>query len=187
MRFEEQVKVPVSLDEAWAFLWQAQRVAACLPGCTAVEEVEPGQRYRAQFADAIGPYKANFDLAIVVQEARPRERIRLQASGQDKRLGASQQVTLDVALRAVAPNVTVLDVTADVQILGKIAALGQFAIKRKAKDVVQQFARNVAAELEGADPLPPAPPPIGGGELPASATSASSSPLSPYGGEGAGG
>lgn len=148
MHFEEQVEVPVSLATAWAFLWQAQRVAACLPGCTAVEEVEPGQRYKAQFADAIGPYKASFDLDVMVQESRPRERIRLRASGQDKRLGASQQVTLDVALRGVAPEVTALDVTADVQILGKIAALGQFAIKRKAKAVVQEFARNVAAELQ---------------------------------------
>jgi carbon monoxide dehydrogenase subunit G len=148
MRFEEQVRVPVSVAEAWDFLWQTQRVAACLPGCTGVVEVEPGQRYSAQFVDAIGPYKASFDLDVVVQEARPRERIRLQASGQDKRLGASQQVTLDVALRGVAPQATVLDVTADVQILGKIAALGQFAIKRKAKDVVQQFTRNVAAELQ---------------------------------------
>ena len=114
----------------------------------AVEEIEPGQAYRARFADAIGPYKANFDMDIIVQEARPQELIVLQASGQDKRLGASQQVTMQVALRGVAPQVTVLDVTADVQILGKIAALGQFAIKRKAKDVVERFARNVEQELQ---------------------------------------
>ena len=62
-------------------LWQTRRVAACLPGCTAVEEIEPGQRYKAQFADAIGPYKAKFDLDVVVQESTPQERIRLQASG----------------------------------------------------------------------------------------------------------
>ena len=166
MRFEEQLKVPVSQTEAWDFLWQTRRVAACLPGCTAVEEIEPGRRYKAQFADSIGPYKAQFDLDVTVQEARPQECIRLQASGQDKRLGASQQVGLEVALRGEAPRVTVLDVTADVQILGKIAALGQFAIKRKARDVVQQFARNVAAELEGGDPLPQPPPSVGGGGHP---------------------
>ena len=43
MRFEEQVKVPVSQAEAWDFLWQTRRVAACLPGCTSVEEVVPGR------------------------------------------------------------------------------------------------------------------------------------------------
>ncbi len=155
MRFEEQLTVPVAPAAAWDFLWQTRRVAACLPGCTAVEEIEPGRRYKARFADAIGPYKAQFDLDVTVQETRPPERIRLQASGQDKRLGASQQVTLEVALRELAPQLTALDVTADVQILGKIAALGQFAIKRKARDVVQQFARNVAAELQAEAPSPP--------------------------------
>src|SRR5436853_2294958 len=88
VRFEEQVQVPVSVAAAWDFLWQTQRVAACLPGCTAVEEITPHERYRARFTDAIGPYKAQFDLDVTVQEARPRELIRLQASGQDKRLGA---------------------------------------------------------------------------------------------------
>jgi carbon monoxide dehydrogenase subunit G len=72
VRFEEQVTVPVALAAAWDFLWQTQRVAACLPGCTGVAEVEAGHRYKARFADAIGPYKASFDLDVVVQEATPR-------------------------------------------------------------------------------------------------------------------
>ena len=148
MRLEEQVQIPLSVAEAWDFLWQTQRLAACLPGCIAVEEVAPGQRYRAQFADAIGPYKAHFHLDVAVQEARPQELIRVLASGQDKRLGASQQVVMTLALRPLGARETLLDVTADVHVLGKIATLGQFAIKRKAKEVLQRFAQNIAAELQ---------------------------------------
>jgi uncharacterized protein len=148
MRFEELVKVPVSVPEAWDFLWQVKRVAACLPGCRDVVEIEPGKTYKAQFQDSIGPYKANFDLDIVVQETRPQELISLTASGQDKRLGASQQVTMTVRLRPAGEQATILDVAADVVILGKIATLGQFAIKRKAKDTVEKFTRNISAELQ---------------------------------------
>ena len=148
MRFEEHVDVPVSVAEAWDFLWQAERLAACLPGCTHVEEVEAGKTYRAAFQDAIGPYKVHFDLDIAVQEARPQHLVRLLATGQDKRLGTSQRVEMDVALRPVSHHQTALEVTADVQILGKVATLGQFAIKRKAKDVVQRFAQNIQAELQ---------------------------------------
>jgi carbon monoxide dehydrogenase subunit G len=99
-------------------------------------------------ADSIGPFKAQFNLDITVQETRPQELIRVRASGEDKRLGTSQQMDVTIALSPLGPRETMLDVTADVQILGKIATLGQFAIKRKAKDVVQQFARNIAAELQ---------------------------------------
>lgn len=147
MRFEERVEVPVAVDEAWAFLWQTKRLAACLPGCTEVVEVSPGERYTARFEDRIGPYRAQFDLDIQVQEVRPREFIRIFATGQDKRLGASQRLTMDVSLQPLNAQETALDVTADVEILGKVATLGQFAIKRKARDVVQQFARNVRAAL----------------------------------------
>ncbi len=148
MRFEELVEVPVSVPEAWDFLWQIERVAGCLPGCKRVEEIEPGKTYKARLEDAIGPYKVGFDMDIAVQETRPQEMISLVASGQDKRLGASQQVTMTLRLRPAAERATILDVTADVVVLGKIATLGQFAIKRKAKDTVQKFARNISAELQ---------------------------------------
>jgi carbon monoxide dehydrogenase subunit G len=55
VHFEEQLRVPVSVADAWDFLWQTERVAACLPGCTGVEVVEAGKTYRAQFEDRIGP------------------------------------------------------------------------------------------------------------------------------------
>ena len=148
MRFEELVTVPVGVPEAWDFLWQVKRVAACLPGCRDVEEIEPGKTYKAQLQDSIGPYKVSFALDIVVQETRPQELISLTASGQDKRLGASQQVTMTVRLRPAGEQATILDVAADVVILGKLATLGQFAIKRKAKETVQKFARNISTELQ---------------------------------------
>ena len=47
MRFEERVQVPVGVDDAWAFLWQTERLAACLPGCTEAVEVSAGERYTA--------------------------------------------------------------------------------------------------------------------------------------------
>ena len=139
--------MPVSVDEAWAFLWQTERLAACLPGCTEAVEVSPGERYVARFEDRIGPYRAQFDLDIQVQEVGRASSSGSFATGQDKHLGASQRLTMDVSLQPVTAQETALDITADVEILGKVATLGQFAVKRKARDVVQQFARNIRAAL----------------------------------------
>jgi carbon monoxide dehydrogenase subunit G len=156
MHFQEQVRVEVPRAVAWDFLWQTERLAACLPGCTGVEVVQPDLAYRVQFEDHIGPYRVHFDLQAVVQEALPGERVRLFCSGEDRRLGAAQRVTLDVTLRALEPSATQIDVSAEVEVLGRLAALGQFAIKRKAKDVVRQFAANIQAAL--------APSQVGGAE-----------------------
>lgn len=147
MRFEERIRADASPAEAWAFLWQTKRLAACLPGCVGVEEVAPGTRYAVQFEDRVGPYKVHFDLDIAVEEVREGSQIRLRGTGQDKTLGASQQLTLAVTLEPVGARLTDLVVVADVEVLGKIAALGQFVIKRKAKEVVTRFAQNIQREL----------------------------------------
>jgi carbon monoxide dehydrogenase subunit G len=148
MRFEERIRVPVNVPAAWDFLWQIDRVAACLPGCKSVREIVPNQTYRARMEDAIGPFRASIDLDVAIQERRPQELIRLTASGEDPRTGTAQRIAMAVQLRPDGPTASVLDVVADVEITGKLASLGQFAIKRKAKDIVQRFTRNLAAALQ---------------------------------------
>lgn len=147
MHFEEEIHVPVPGTQAWAFLWQPERVAACLPGCTSVVETEPRRTYALQFEDHIGPYRVHFDLTALVEEVVEGESIQLSCSGEDRRLGASQHVLLQVRLQPESATSTLLLVVADVELIGKIATLGQFAVKRKVRDVVKQFAANLQAEL----------------------------------------
>lgn len=147
MHFQEEIRVPVPVRDAWEFLWQVERLAACLPGCKGVEELEPQKRYKAQVEDRVGPFGVHFDLDVVVEASEPESRVRLSATGQDRRLGASQKLALDVRLEEAGPSETVLNVTADVEILGKVATLGQFVVKRKVKEVIGRFTENVRAQL----------------------------------------
>ena len=147
MHFEERVRTNASQARAWDFLWQAKRLAGCLPGCTGVDEIAPGKKYKVQFEDRLGPYKVHFDMEIEVEETRVGEYVRLRGTGHDKALGASQQLTLAVTLQRLGDHETDLLVVADVEVLGKVATLGQFVIKRKAKDIVTRFAQNIDIEL----------------------------------------
>jgi carbon monoxide dehydrogenase subunit G len=152
MHFSEQIEVPLPVDAAWSFVWQVDQTAACLPGCVGVTEIEAGHLYRARIEDRVGPYKIGFDLDVVIEEAEPPNRIRLTASGVDKTLGATQRIAMTVELHEVEPSRTRLDVEADVEVLGKIAALGQFVVKRKAQEIVRKFAQNLEEALQRAAP-----------------------------------
>jgi carbon monoxide dehydrogenase subunit G len=96
----------------------------------------------------VGPFRVHFDLDVVVEASEPKEHVRLVATGQDRRLGASQRVALDVRLKGAGPQETILNVNADVEILGKIATLGQFVVKRKVKEIVSRFTENVRMQLQ---------------------------------------
>jgi carbon monoxide dehydrogenase subunit G len=158
VHFSEQIEVPVAAGDVWSFVWQVERMAACLPGCVGVAEVEADRRYMARIEDHVGPYGVGFDLDVVIEEVDPPNRIRLSATGSDKRLGA-QRIAMIVEIHQLGPMQTRLDVEADLEVLGKVAALGQFVIKRKARDVVKQFAQNLETALR------PAPPPLAVGPM----------------------
>jgi carbon monoxide dehydrogenase subunit G len=147
VHFSEKIEVPASLADAWAFIWDAPRLAACLPGCVGVDEVEAGKLYKARFEDHVGPYKLHFDMDIDVKESVPAEHVRIFASGRDAKMGVTQRVDLTVNLSEAGDDGTALAVEADVEVLGKVATLGQFVVKRKAQEVVKQFTRNIEAEL----------------------------------------
>lgn len=162
MRFEERLTVPATPSEAWELLWDTRRLAGCIGSCREVREEAPGERYRALFEDSVGPYKLRFDMQVVVLEARPPEHVRLRATGKDARLGVTQNLTLDVNLTPAGDDQkgqagqtgqtaqTGIDIVAEVEILGKVATLGQFVIKRKVKAVIDEFATNISRELGAA-------------------------------------
>ena len=148
MHFERQVEVKTDIAKVWEFLWEVERLARCLPGCEEVREVEPQQKYEVVVVERIGPFKARFEMDVEVLERETERKVRILALGKDKKLGASTRAELEVHLQGTDSGGTVLNIVAEIQVVGKIASLGQVAIKRKAQDVIDQFAQVLAAELE---------------------------------------
>ena len=148
MHFEQRIEVKVDVPKVWEFLWDVERLARCLPGCQDVKEIEPRQKYEVVVEERIGPFKARFEMDVTVVEMDKERRVRLLAVGKDKKLGASTRTELDVKLEALASGGTALEIVAEIQVVGRIASLGQVPIKRKAQDVIQRFAQAIGAELE---------------------------------------
>lgn len=150
MEFIRQVTVPVPPERVWDFLWDIERVAACIPGARDARTIEPHKRYEAVVGERIGPFKVTFPLQIDVLEAEAPKRLRASAAGKDNSLGSSLKMLLDLTLSDAPGGGTVLDLRTDVTVLGKLAALGHSMIKRKADDVTTQFAASLRTALGGA-------------------------------------
>ncbi len=147
MRFERQLQVEASRQEVWDLLWNVPRVVACVPGCEAAEEIEPYQRYRAMVEEKVGPFRVTIPLDIEVLENTAPERLVAKASGRDGRVQSHVKVDLDVTLIEVQPQVTALQLHADVSVFGKLGTLGHSVIVRKGDTIVGQFAAALQAEL----------------------------------------
>ena len=148
MRFDQQIEVNADVDEVWELLWDIPRLTGCVPGCEGAEEVVPGKEYRVVVTERVGPFKARFEMKVDVIEMKHRQSVHLRVEGDDKKLKASNRTDLVVKLEKGSQGGTIMQIGADIMVMGKIANLGQPIIKRKAQDVLTKFAQGLARELQ---------------------------------------
>jgi uncharacterized protein len=148
LQFQKEVAIEAPREKVWKFIWDVDRFIACVPGCKEAKTLEEGKKYSAIMVERVGPFKVEFPTTIEVLERDELSHIKAQASGADNKIGSRMKIDLDVHL-SEQDNKTVVRFVAGVDILGKLAALGHGIIKRKADQVLDEFAQAVKAKLEG--------------------------------------
>ena len=148
MEFAKEVEILAPREKVWNFIWDVDRFIACVPGCKEAKTIEAGKLYAATMVEKVGPFRVEFPTTIEVLEREELTHIKAQASGADNKIGSRMKLSLDVKLQDQNEK-TVLSFVAGVDILGKLAALGHGIIKRKADQVLDEFAQAVKKQLEG--------------------------------------
>jgi carbon monoxide dehydrogenase subunit G len=148
LRFEREIEILNSREKVWRFLWDVDRFIACVPGCKDAQTVEAGKHYTAIMTEKVGPFRVEFPMRIDVLESQELSYIKAQATGNDSKVGSRMKVDLEVRL-ADNGDKTSLSLIVAVDILGKLATLGHSIIKRKADQVMDEFARALKQKLEG--------------------------------------
>jgi carbon monoxide dehydrogenase subunit G len=149
LRFEKEVNILAPKEKVWNFIWDVDRFIACVPGCKEAKTLEAGKLYSATMVEKVGPFRVEFPTTIEVLEREELRRIKARASGADNKIGSRMKLDLDVNLQGEGDHTT-LGFIANVDILGKLAALGHGIIKRKADQVLDEFAQAVKTRMEGA-------------------------------------
>ena len=146
MKFTHTAMVAAPKDEVWTRLMDIPAAARCVPG---VASVRPSgkDRYLGTLAVQIGPVRLvlDGDFAIVARdEAAGTASIR--ADAKDSRVGGAIRATLDVAL-AEREAETQLRIGTDLTVMGRLGEFGQASIKRKADQLIQDFAECLARQV----------------------------------------
>ena len=149
MRFEKEIEIRSSREKVWQFLWDVDRFITCLPGCKEAAAVEAGKTYTATMVEKVGPFRVEFPMRIEVLESQELSSIKAQAAGSDNRVASRLKVELEVRLKEEGEK-TLLWLGLSADILGKLATLGHSIIKRKAEQVMEEFAQSIKTRLEGA-------------------------------------
>jgi hypothetical protein len=124
------------------------KAAACIPG---IKDVTPdGEgRYQATLQARVGPMGMNLSGTITVlsQDADAGEAHFL-VEANDRRVGGGVKTDMTMKLAAQSPNGTELEIVSDTTFMGRLGELGQPIIRRKARNTLEEFSRNLSKLLE---------------------------------------
>ncbi|HEU0235816.1 MAG TPA: SRPBCC family protein [Candidatus Limnocylindrales bacterium] len=149
MILDQQVVIPVPADRAWEFLMDIPAVSRCVPGVESIEQVDD-DTYNGALKVKVGPIGVTLKGTVTVAErdrAAYRSRMTVQAS--DKRLNSAVSAQAVMTLVPRSETETEMRIHTESSILGKLGEFGQAVMRKKADQIIAEFARNMARELGG--------------------------------------
>jgi len=148
LKLEIRSIVPASRAATWALVMDIPRAAGCIPGI--IDVIPDGEgRYQATLQARVGPMGMNLNGTITVlsHDADSGEAHFL-VEANDRRVGGGVKTDMTMRLTAKSPDETELEIVSDTTFLGRLGELGQPIIRRKARNTLEEFSRNLSKLLE---------------------------------------
>jgi carbon monoxide dehydrogenase subunit G len=146
IEISEKMQVDVPLETAWAFVTDARRVAACMPGAEIVEEIDERTyvgKAKVKLGAITTAYKGQVVFAQIDAAARS---MRIEGEGRETG-GGTAKGSLDVKVSESAEGGTELTFDVRVDITGKVMQMGRGMIKGVSAQLFKQFSANAKAQL----------------------------------------
>lgn len=148
MILDQKVIVPAPPDRVWEFVMDVPAVAGCVPGVESVEQVNDDE-YAGALKVRVGPISVRLEGKVTVVERNAEERrAQMKVEAVDRRIKGAVNATSTMQLAALDDGTTELAVHTDASILGKLGEFGQAIMRRKADQIMKEFATNMSTRIQ---------------------------------------
>lgn len=148
LEFDRSLDLPVSADQAWAFLKEIDKVAACLPGASITEKLDD-THYRGAVSVRLGPVSMSFAGTIEVVEMDGATRtLKLAGKGADKGGASVAEMALTASVTPTGAAASRLSGQSAVTVNGKAAAMGARLMGSVSEQLIKDFFATLVTRLE---------------------------------------
>lgn len=148
LKTEETFQLQAPADRVWSYLIDPRQVVACLPGAE-LTSVQDESTFLGKVKVKVGPVVAAYSGKVVITERDDAGRVvRMVGEGRESAGGGSAKVSITSTVVPLEGGRSEVRVTADLDIVGKLAQFGRGMIESVNKQMFRQFAECVRATLE---------------------------------------
>ena len=147
-RIEESFELRAPVDAAWQYFADPYQVVHCLPGAE-LTEVKDEATYLGRVKVKVGPVTAAYDGEVtIISRDDAAHVVSMVGEGRERTGSGSAKMTMTSRLTPLSATLTQVQVTADVDIVGKAAQFGRGMIESVNKQLFKQFTACVRGTLE---------------------------------------
>lgn len=147
MLIEEKFSVKAPIEKVWNLLLDAPLLASCVPGCEGVEVLDQNT-YLTSVKAKVGPISARFKIRLTINEKDPPHRLVTTGKGEDSGMASSLLSKNEIRLQSLSEGETEIYYRSDVSVLGTLGKFGEGIMRKKAKEVGEQFAQALKSKIE---------------------------------------
>lgn len=147
MIVDQKATIPAPVDDVWAFVNDIPAVSRCVPGVEEFSKIDD-DTFEGALKVRVGPIGVRLQGKIVVTE-RDQENLTsaMNVSATEKRINSTVSAKATMRLVPISERETELNIHTEASILGKLGEFGQAVMKRKADQMVAEFAKNATKEI----------------------------------------
>ena len=148
IKTEETFQLKAPADRVWSYLIDPRNVVTCLPGAE-LTSVQDESTFLGKVKVKVGPVVAAYSGKVVITERDDSARIvKMTGEGRESAGSGSAKVAIVSTVVELPNGMTEVRVTADLDIVGKIAQFGRGMIESVNRQMFKQFTECVRATLE---------------------------------------
>lgn len=146
MKFDGSVTINAPRNTVWGFITNPEAVAKCAPGVEDMEIVVPDEKFKAIASIGLGNLKARFNADVEWVELDEPNLASVKAHGTAP--GSAADVVAEMRLSDAEDGGTVMDWSAEINIMGTIASLASRMMGSVTKKLTGEFFDCMRAQIE---------------------------------------
>jgi carbon monoxide dehydrogenase subunit G len=144
---DQNVTVPAPAARVWDFMMDVPAVSTCVPGVEEVKQTAPDV-YSGILAVKIGPVGVRLEGRVtLVEQDRENWQARMDVEATDRRIRGAVNAKAWMKLTPREDGQTDLAIHTDASIFGKLGQFGQAVMRKKADQIVKEFAASMSRKL----------------------------------------
>ena len=145
LRGEGEIMVPAPADKVWDTLLNPEALAAVIPGCHKLDEVDKNS-YQAEVSLGVGPVRGKFRAKVALSDIIEGKSATL-SGGLEGTLGSSSGIGHVVLSEENGKTAVTYDYA--IKLSGTVASVGGRMLEGAAKALVKQFFNRLTAQITG--------------------------------------